>query len=455
MTTKKHLQVALVSSMIAGAAWAGYAFADNLASTPVAGAAVTVVAGIPADQRQLVQQGQYLASAGDCIACHTAKGGKPFAGGLGIASPIGKIYSTNITPDKDTGIGNYTLEDFDKALRRGIAKNGVTLYPAMPYVSYAKVKPSDVKALYAYFMYGVQPAPQANKAADIPWPLSTRWPLSFWRMMYAPPVVTDELSASNDPVLRGKYLVEGLAHCSACHTPRAVTLQERSLTDDGKWFLSGGVIDGYLAKSLRGDANDGLGSWSEAEIVELLKSGRTAHSAAFGGMAEVVEDSTQHMSDADLTAIARYLKTLAPVAAGQKAMVYDDSAAKALRTGSGRGNGALTFLDNCAACHRTTGNGYGGTFPKLAQSTTINTADPTSLIHLVLLGGQMPSTRTAPTHYGMPGFDDRLTDRDVADVLTFVRSSWGNHAPAVSAEQVAKVRRAVGAAGQPKRAEND
>jgi mono/diheme cytochrome c family protein len=231
-------------------------------------------------------------------------------------------------------------------------------------------------------------------------------------------------------------------------------MQEKSLTDDGKTFLSGGVIDGYLAKSLRGDVNDGLGSWTQADIVAFLKSGRTDHSAAFGGMAEVVADSTQHLSDADLNAMAAYLKTLAPVNGRQTALAYDNAAAKALRTGTDQGNGALTFLDNCAACHRSTGNGYGGTFPKLAQSTTVNTSDPTSLIHLVLRGGEMPSTKTASTHYGMPGFDDRLTDKDVADVLTFVRSSWGNHAPAVSTDQVAKVRKSVGATPQPRRGEN-
>ncbi|WP_341319559.1 cytochrome c [Paraburkholderia sp. IMGN_8] len=451
----KEIVLAMCSAAIVGCAgWAVGAFAEGAAVAPANAAVSTVAAGSAADQEALVERGRYLAGVADCIACHTAKGGKPFAGGLPIDSPIGKIYSMNITPDKGTGIGNYTLDDFDKAVRHGIAKSGSTLYPAMPYVSYAKVTPSDVKALYAYFMNGVQPVSQQNQAPDIPWPLSMRWPLSFWRMAFAPNAVVDDSPAPNDPILRGKYLVEGLAHCGACHTPRGIALQERSLTDDGKTFLSGGVIADYLAKSLRGDMNDGLGSWSEAEIVEFLKSGRTAHSAAFGGMAEVVGVSTQHMTDADLTAIVRYLKTLAPVSSGQKALAYVDSAAKALRAGSDHSNGALTFLDNCAACHRTTGNGYDATFPKLALSTTINTADPTSLIHLVLLGGEMPSTAAAPTHYGMPRFDARLTDRDIADVLTFVRASWGNHAPAVSADQVAKVRKAVGSAPQPKRAKN-
>lgn len=402
-------------------------------------------------QAQLLKQGEYLARAADCAACHTAPKGKPFAGGLPIASPIGTIYSTNITPDKDTGIGNYSLEDFDKAVRHGIAKNGSTLYPAMPYTSYAKVRPADVKALYAYFMNGVQPVAQANKATDIPWPMSMRWPLSLWRKMFAPAVVADAASTDNDPISRGRYLVEGLAHCSACHTPRGFALQEKALTDDSTAFLSGGVVDNFLAKNLRGDVTDGLGNWSEGDITAFLKSGRNDHSAVFGGMTDVVQHSTQHMSDDDLAAIAKYLKTLKPVDPNAKALAYDDTAAKALRVGSDKSNGALTFLDNCAACHRSTGKGYTQTFPTLALSSTVNSVDPTSLIHIVLRGAEMPSTKSAPTHYAMPGFDDRLTDQDVADVLTFVRSSWGNKAPAVTVAQVAKVRKDVAAAPQPQR----
>ncbi len=457
MTMKKITMAALSSAMVAGAAWAAYAFAQEPASAPrvaTLAAQPQATAAMSDADKALIEKGRYLAAAADCIACHTAKNGKPFAGGLGIDSPIGKIYSTNITPDKATGIGDYTFQEFDDAVRRGVAKNGSSLYPAMPYVSYAKVKPSDVKALYAYFMHGVQPVAQPNRSTDIMWPLSMRWPLRFWRMAFAPDAITDDRPLPNDPIVRGRYLVEGLAHCSACHTPRGVGLQEKSLTDDGHTFLSGGVIDGYLAKNLRGDSKDGLGTWSEADIVAFLKGGRTAHSAAFGGMTEVVENSTQHMSDADLFAIAAYLKTLAPADAAGSALLPNPAAATALRAGTDHSNGALTYVDNCAACHRTTGVGYSGTFPALALSSAVNSDDPTSLIHLVLQGGEMPWTKSAPTHYGMPGFSDRLTNRDVADVLTFVRSSWGNHAPAVTADQVAKVREAVKASAQPTRAEN-
>ncbi|WMD21647.1 cytochrome c [Achromobacter seleniivolatilans] len=438
----KQTIVAVVSALAASIATAAFA-ADGTPAAPDA---------------QMIKQGEYLSRAGDCIACHTAGGGKPFAGGLGIESPLGTIYSTNITPDKETGIGNYTYEDFDRAVRHGVARDGHSLYPAMPYTAYAKVTPEDVKALYAYFMHGVAPVKQANKDTDISWPMSMRWPLTVWRWMFAPdvavaPVTTDLKGADREALLRGQYLVEGLGHCSTCHTPRGVALQEKALTDaDGSAFLSGGVVEGWLAKNLRGDMTDGLGSWSKEDIATFLKSGRNGHSAAFGGMAQVVQESTQHLTDADLNAIAVYLKSLPPVNKdATKPLAYDPSVAQALRSGKDQSDGAMAFLNNCAACHRSTGKGYTETFPQLAQSSTVNSADPTSLIHIVLKGAQMPGTTAAPTAYAMPGFDWRMSDKEVADVVSFVRSSWGNKGAAVSASEVAKVRKAVGAAAQPAR----
>jgi mono/diheme cytochrome c family protein len=392
--------------------------------------------------QQLVQRGEYLAKAGDCVACHTAKGGKPFAGGLPIATPIGTVYSSNITPDKDHGIGNYSEDDFDQALRHGIRKDGASLYPAMPYPSYAKVKPADVKALYAYFMNGVKADPTPSRGVDIVWPLSMRWPLSIWRKVFAPNVAVDG-AADNSPIVRGQYLVEGLGHCGACHTARGVGMQEKALTDDSTQFLSGGVIDGYLANNLRGDARDGLGNWSEADIAAFLKTGRNSHSAAFGGMADVVANSTQHMTDEDLAAIAKYLKSLKPVKEGTAPLAYDDKTHQALRKGSDQSPGAMAFLNNCAACHRSSGKGYEETFPSLALSPTVNAENPASLIKIVLEGGEMPWTHKAPTQFAMPAFGSRLSDQEVADVVSFIRSSWGNSASAVTADQVAKVRKAL------------
>ena len=390
----------------------------------------------------LIQQGEYLARAGDCVACHTAKGGKPFAGGLAMETPIGLIYSTNITPDK-SGIGDYSFEDFDKAVRHGIAKNGSTLYPAMPYPSYARVNQADMQALYAYFMNGVKPVAQENQAVDIPWPMSMRWPLAMWRWMFAPAVEDFTPVAQQDPVVsRGAYLVEGLGHCGACHTPRALTMQEKALSaTDGNTFLSGSApLESWIAKNLRGDHKDGLGSWNEAQLVQFLKTGRSDRSAVFGGMSDVIVHSMQYMSEADLTAIARYLKSLPAVDSADKPHQYDPAVADALWNGDDSKRGAAVYIDNCAACHRTDGNGYTRVFPALAGNPVLQSDDPTSLIHIVLKGATLPATHTAPSTFTMPAFDWRLSDQEVADVVNFIRTSWGNQAGEVKATDVKGLR---------------
>nr|BFD38774.1 cytochrome c [Pseudomonas sp. FFPRI_1] len=395
-----------------------------------------------ADQQALVKQGEYLARAGDCVACHTAKDGKPFAGGLPMETPIGVIYSTNITPDK-SGIGGYSFEDFDQAVRHGVAKGGSTLYPAMPFPSYARVSDADMQALYAYFMKGVAPVARDNQDSDIPWPLSMRWPLSIWRWMFAPSVATPALVAGSDPVIsRGAYLVEGLGHCGACHTPRALTMQEKALSaSDGSDFLSGSApLEGWIAKSLRGDHKDGLGSWSEEQLVQFLKTGRSDRSAVFGGMSDVVVHSMQYMTEADLTAIARYLKSLPANDPKDQPHQYDQQVAQALWNGDDSKPGAAVYIDNCAACHRTDGHGYTRVFPALAGNPVLQSADATSLIHIVLKGGTLPATHSAPSTFTMPAFAWRLSDQEVADVVNFIRSSWGNQASAVKPGDVAALR---------------
>ena len=398
---------------------------------------------VSAAETDLIKQGEYLARAGDCVACHTAKGGKPFAGGLPMETPIGVIYSTNITPDK-SGLGDYSFEDFDKAVRHGVAKSGSTLYPAMPYPSYARVSDSDMQALYAYFMKGVEPVAQENKDSDIPWPLSMRWPLAAWRWMFAPAVEEHQAQAVVDPVIsRGAYLVEGLGHCGACHTPRALTMQEKALSaTDGNAFLAGSApLEGWIAKSLRGDHKDGLGSWSEEQLVQFLKTGRSDRSAVFGGMSDVVVHSMQYMSENDLTAIARYLKSLPAVDPKDSPHTYDKQVAEALWKGDDSQRGASVYIDNCAACHRTDGHGYTRVFPALAGNPVLQTADATSLINIVLNGGTLPATHTAPSTFTMPAFAWRLSDQEVADVVSFVRGSWGNTGGAISAAQVADIRK--------------
>ncbi|WP_395069954.1 c-type cytochrome [Paraburkholderia silvatlantica] len=399
----------------------------------------------------LVAHGEYLARAGDCIACHTAQGGRPFAGGLKFDTPIGAIYSTNITPDVNTGIGKWRYDDFARAVRQGVRPNGDTLYPAMPYPSYARLSDDDVKALYAYFMHGVAPVQAQNRAVDIPWPLSMRWPLGAWRMLFAPKVQAFDGAPSggshyNDAIVaRGAYLVQGLGHCGACHTPRAPTMQELALTDlEGDDFLAGGgPIDGWVPSSLRGDPRAGLGSWNEDDIVQFLKSGRNLHTAAFGGMTDVVQHSTQHMNDADLLAIARYLKTLPASDPQETAYAYDPAAANKLQNGDASARGAAVYRDNCMACHRSDGRGYTRVFPALGGNPVVQGKDPTSLIHVLLAGSALEGTQSAPSSFTMPPLGWRLSDQEVADVSTFVRASWGNAGAPVSAADVAKVRKTV------------
>jgi mono/diheme cytochrome c family protein len=406
---------------------------------------------LSAPDAQLIEKGRYLAVAADCVACHTAPNGKQFAGGLSMATPIGAIYSSNITPDKASGIGNYSLNDFDRAVRHGIAPSGATLYPAMPYPSYAKVTDDDMRALYAYFMHGVQPVASANKGHAIAWPLSINWPLAIWRKTYAPAVEPLVLSKyQSEALARGAYLVQSLGHCGACHTPRAATQQELAQDESNPLFLSGGpVIDGWLAVNLRGNPAGGLGRWSEQDIVDTLSKARNAHSAVVGSpMADVVAHSTQAMTPEDLKAMATYLKSLTPGPDEKARYAVSDVTAKALRAGREENRGAQLYLDNCAACHRTDAVSNAKVFPALAGNPSVLSDDPTSLIRLILAGSKLPSTKGAPSELGMPGFAWRLSDEETAQLVTFVRQNWGNQASAANAGQVAKIRKQIDAEGK-------
>ncbi|QJE02964.1 c-type cytochrome [Massilia forsythiae] len=444
-TTKKALTAVVGIGVVVFAGALAYAL------TPTETRAIPATpAGAAADQAALVEAGRYVAVASDCIACHTAPGGKPFAGGRPVQSPIGNMYSSNITPDKATGIGNYSLNDFDRAIRHGIRADGVTLYPAMPYPSYSKLSDQDMRALYAYFMQGVQPVNQANRKNDITWPLSIRWPVAIWRKRFAPTDVgTFQVSKyQSEALARGAYLVQGAGHCGTCHTPRASTMQELALDEagnGGKDYLAGGaLIDGWRAVNLRGDQAGGLGTWNEQDIVDTLKTGRNRSNAVVGGpMNDVVAHSTQNMTDADLHAIASYLKSLPAHGGGKATYAASEDTAKALKAGQEANRGAQLYIDNCAACHRTDGKSNAITFPALPGNSTVLADDPSSLIRLILRGSRLPSTRERPSELGMPGFAWRLSDDETAQLVTFVRNSWGNHAPAATASEVAKIRKAI------------
>jgi mono/diheme cytochrome c family protein len=401
----------------------------------------------PPGANAVVSRGAYLARLGDCVACHTAPGGKPFAGGLAMPSPIGTIYSSNITPDPKTGIGSYTFEDFDKAVRHGVAKGKGSLYPAMPFPSYARVSEQDMKDLFAYFK-SLPPVENNVQANGIPWPLSMRWPLSIWRAVFAPDPakvqVAQTPTGTSDAAVkvRGAYLVEGLGHCGACHTPRAITMQEKGLTSTDEQFLTGGnQMEGWIGKNLRSDGTDGLARWTEQDIVAFLKTGRNTHTSVFGSMSDVVAHSSQYMSDADLRAIAVYLKGL-PTHGGAAAApyAYNTATADALWKGNDKQRGAALYVDSCAACHRSDGKGYQEVFPALAGNSVVLSTEPDNLISVILNGHKVPATATRPSTFTMPAFGWRLNDEQVADVASFVRSSWGNQAGTVSANQVKKLR---------------
>jgi mono/diheme cytochrome c family protein len=304
---------------------------------------------------------------------------------------------------------------------------------------------ADIAAMYAYFMQGVERAPGVEHANGIPWPLSIRWPVAIWRKMFAPSPDAPTFQAARyaDPVVaRGAYLVEGPGHCGSCHTPRAITLQEKALDDSSASYLAGGQeIGGFVAVNLRGNVGDGLGNWSKEDIVATLRTARNAQQTVIGApMSEVVVHSTQNLNEADLQAIAAYLKTLAPTPGDAPKFAANPATAAALAKGHEADRGAELYDDNCAACHHTDGAGSPKVLPKIAGNSSVLAQDPNSLIRLVLAGSALPGTTAAPSALGMPGFAWRLSNQEVAQLLTFIRTSWGNQASSVTAGEVARVR---------------
>ncbi len=242
----------------------------------------------PAPSAEILARGEAVARQADCVACHSLPGGKPFAGGLEMGTPLGSIFATNITPDRQNGIGNYSLADFDRAVRHGVTPDGKRLYPAMPYPSYVKMSDDDIRDLYAYFMHQIQPAAVANRASGIEWPMNMRWPLALWNAVFVPSGTYQEKPHEDEQWNRGAYLVQAAGHCGACHTPRSVAMNEKALDEGGSAFLSGALLDGWYAPSLRQDHNTGLGRWSEDDIFQFLKMGRNQHAVVFGSMAEAI-----------------------------------------------------------------------------------------------------------------------------------------------------------------------
>lgn len=391
------------------------------------------------DEAQLIRQGEYLSRLGDCMACHSLPGKPDYAGGLAITSNLGTIFSTNITPDKQHGIGNYSEQQFADAVRKGILPDGSRLYPAMPYPDYARISDADIHALYVYFMKGVQPSAEQPPETDLSFPFSQRWGMRFWNWAFTSDKPFRPIGGASADVNRGAYIVESLGHCGSCHTPRGLGMNEKALDSGDDQFLAGGSLNHWAVPSLRG-----LPHWSQQEIVDYLQTGRNDKAAVGGEMTSVIEHSSSHITDADLNAIAAYLKFLGGNPPLQAYNVQAQQATEAkLTAAKNLSEGERLYLDNCGACHFVTGKGAPGVFPELDQATIVNASDPTGLIHTILAGAQQPSVAKAPSKLAMPGFAGRLSDYEVAQLATFIRQGWSNSAPAVSKDQVAEVRKTL------------
>lgn len=370
-------------------------------------------------------RGAYLAKLGDCEACHTAPQHPAFAGGLPINSPLGTIYSTNITPDPQYGIGKYSLEDFKRAVRQGLAKDGKHLYPAMPYTSYVLMSDQDVNDLYAYFMKEVAPVHAEPPKTKLVFPFNQRWGITFWDMVFAPRERYRPDKGKDAQWNRGAYIVQSLGHCGACHTPRNLAYAEKSYSEASPAYLSGQIFDNWFAADLRE-----LNGWSEDDIVSFLKNGFGHGSTVFGSMKQVVEDSTQYLNEADLRAVAHYLVSI------QLKRVNP-----AVASGTTQWPGAGLYHSACASCHKANGEGEDGKYPRLAGNTIVLSDDPISPIRLVLEGGKPARTQSRPNPKGMPAFAGKLTDKEIADVLSYIRNSWGNKAKPVSPRDVMLLRK--------------
>jgi thiosulfate dehydrogenase len=393
--------------------------------------------GAPPDG-DAVNRGEYVARLGDCGACHTAANDQPFAGGKEINTPFGVIHSTNITPDASTGIGSYTFEQFERAMREGVAADGRNLYPVMPYPSFAKMNEQDMRALYAYLTRGVTPVKRANMDNDLKWPFSMRFGLSAWNMAFL-----DRQEYRPDPAKsaqwnRGAYIVQGPGHCGACHTPRGIGFQEKAMGQegtDGPSYLSGSVIDAWHAPSLRR-------VWPAPEVAEFLKTGRNRHAAAYGTMTEVIHFSTQRFTDADLTAVGDYLASLSVGEVASPVAKVPATTPQQLAHELYKTRGGLGYVQFCSGCHRLDGGGVADLFPPLAENSSVQAEDPSSAIHVVLSGWKSAETERFPRGFWMPRFSS-LTDQELAEILTFVRANWGNRGTPVTSEQISKLRGAI------------
>lgn len=369
-----------------------------------------------------IARGAYLAQAGDCMACHTARGGEAYAGGRTLDTPFGRLVSPNITPDRETGIGAWSVDEFWNALHNGIAPHGRLLYPAFPYPNYTRVTRADADALFAY-LRSLPARHQPRQPHALAFPYDTQVALAAWRLLYFKPGVYAPRPARADAWNRGAYLVEGLGHCGACHSAR------NSLGASASG-LSGGLLatSGWYAPALDAVGEAGLGDWHDAELVQLLRTGIAPRGAVFGPMGEVVGQSLQHLSEPDLAAMAIYLKSQSAPLARRPAPAAPPEDVMKL--------GEQLYGQHCADCHGKDGGGTPGIYPPLAGNRALTMVAPVNAIRIVLNGGFPPSTSGNPRPYGMPPYSPVLSDAEVAAVVSYVRASWGNAAGVVTQAEV-------------------
>lgn len=405
----------------------------TVAGIEVTRAVATEQASLPlANVAGQANHGAYLARVGNCMACHTARGGKEYAGGRAIATPFGSIHSPNLTPDDLTGIGTWTADDFWRAIHNGRSKDGSFLYPAFPYPNYTRMSRSDSDALFSYFRT-LAPVQQQNRPHELSFPYDQRLLLPFWRALNFRQGEYQAQANQSAEWNRGAYLVQGLGHCSACHAGRNAL--GGSIAEQG---LGGGIIpmQNWYASSLASDTDTGLGDWDAADISALLQTGVSKRGTAFGPMAEVVSESLQHVSTVDIHSMATYLKSLPRSDVGSRGVsvrVAGDAQAIV-------GQGARLYEQRCAECHGANGEGKAPAYPQLSRNRAATADTPINLIRIILNGGYPPSTRGNPRPYGMPPFGPALSDAEVAAVASYVRDSWGNKAGLVSAVDVSRLR---------------
>jgi mono/diheme cytochrome c family protein len=374
-----------------------------------------------------IERGRYLAVLSDCASCHTVPGSnQPFAGGRAIETPFGNIVAPNMTPDPETGIGSWSDEQFDAAVRKGVARNGSHLYPAMPYNAYTKMSRDDVLAIRAY-LNTLVPVRNAVEANTLPFPFDIRAAMRVWNALYFNEGDYQPNPNQSAEWNRGAFLVDGPGHCGACHTPKTALGGDKT-----SQYLEGAYLQGWSAPDITNDSRLGLGAWSKEDLVAYLKSGHNRVTAATGPMGEVVTLSAAFTTDPDLNAIATYLKSLPGKTAAPAALAANDPAMTA---------GAAIYRDQCSACHGLDGKGIAELFPSVADSSMVKSGDPTTSIRIVLRGARSVGTTAQPTAPGMPAYGKQLDDDEVAAVLTYMRNTWGGAAAAVTSGQVSDVRR--------------